>query len=53
MSSNALGLIELILVFGLLLGFGLWQLYAVRRDQRRADAEARRRRDGEEPPGPS
>jgi hypothetical protein len=50
MSSNALGLIELILVFGLLLGFGLWQLYAVRRDQRRADEEARRRK-SEEPPG--
>jgi hypothetical protein len=42
-SSNLLGLIELVLVFGLLLGFGVWQLYSVRRDQRRADEEASRR----------
>lgn len=45
MTSNLLGLIELVLVFGLLLGFGAWQLYSVRRDQRRADEEARRRQD--------
>ncbi len=51
MSANAFGLIELILVFGLLLGFGVWQLYSVRRDQRRADEEARRRqRQGGDPP---
>ncbi len=50
MSGSALGLIELILVFGLLLGFGVWQLYAVRRDQRRADEEGQRRRDEAEPP---
>jgi hypothetical protein len=49
-SANAFGLIELALVFGLLLGFGFWQLYAVRRDQRRADEEARRRRERGEPP---
>jgi hypothetical protein len=51
MSANSFGLIELLLVFGLLLGFGFWQLHAVRRDQRRADQEARRRKHGgDEPP---
>jgi hypothetical protein len=50
MSGSTLGLIELILVFGLLLGFGFWQLYAVRRDQRRADEVASRRRDRDAPP---
>lgn len=50
MSGSALGLIELIVVFGLLLGFGLWQLYAVRRDQRRADEDARRQRERRPPP---
>ena len=50
MSANTFGLIELILVFGLLLGFGFWQLYATRRDQRRADEEAKRRAAG--PDGP-
>lgn len=45
MTSNLFGLIELVLVFGVLLGFGAWQLYSVRRDQRRADEEARRRQD--------
>jgi cytochrome oxidase assembly protein ShyY1 len=50
MSSSALGLIELVLVFGLLLGFGLWQLYATRRDQRRADEQARREAERRTPP---
>jgi hypothetical protein len=50
-SSSAFGLVELILVFGLLLGFGVWQLYAVRRDQRQADEVAQRReKQGGEPP---
>jgi hypothetical protein len=47
-TSNLLGLIELVLVFGVLLGFGAWQLYSVRRDQRRADEEARREDPGGE-----
>lgn len=51
MSASTFGLIELVLVFGLLLGFGFWQLYIVRRDQRRADEKQRRRQnDGGEPP---
>jgi hypothetical protein len=55
-SSHLLGLVELVLVFSLVLGFGFWQLYAVKRDQRRAEearAEAERqaaaRREGEPP----
>ncbi len=39
-----------IVLCGLLLGFGFWQLYATRRDQRRADEEAKRRAAG--PDGP-
>lgn len=43
MSGNQLALIELLLVFGLVLGFAVWQLIAVRRsqreDRRRAEAE--------------
>jgi len=50
MSSSSFGLIELVLVFGLLLGFGFWQLHATRRDQRRADEEAQRQQD-RKPPG--
>lgn len=50
MSGSIFGLIELVLVFGLLLGFGAWQLYATRRDQRRADEEARRAAGREAPP---
>jgi lysylphosphatidylglycerol synthetase-like protein (DUF2156 family) len=50
MSSSALGLMELVLVFGLLLGFGVWQLVATRRDQRRADDEARRAAERQTPP---
>jgi hypothetical protein len=49
-SADAFGLIELVLVFGLLLGFGFWQLASVRRDQRRADEEARRRRQAQVEP---
>lgn len=38
MEGSALGLIELLLVLGSVLGFGIWQLVSVRRSQRR-DAE--------------
>lgn len=31
MSGHTLGLIELVLVFGAVLGFGVWQLWTVRR----------------------
>jgi hypothetical protein len=50
MNASVFGLIELVLVFGLLLGFGFWQLHAVRRDQRRADEDARRKQKGGQPP---
>lgn len=42
---DSLGLIELILVFGAVLGFGFWELYSLRRDKKRP-----RRRD-DDPPG--
>jgi cytoskeletal protein RodZ len=34
-ASNLYGLVELVLVFGLVLGFGIWQLVSVRREIRR------------------
>ncbi len=34
--SGYYGLIELVLVFGIVLGLGVWQLYSVRRDAHRA-----------------
>lgn len=34
------GLIEMLLVFGLVVGFGLYQLWSVRRDIRRAKERA-------------
>jgi hypothetical protein len=43
MASSSLGLIELGLVLGFALGFGVWQLVSLRRDKRRA-AEAERTR---------
>jgi hypothetical protein len=33
LSGSVLGLIELLLVFGLVVGFGVWQLRSLRRDQ--------------------
>ena len=39
--SGYYGLIELILVFAIVLGLGIWQLISVRRDARRAGDEAR------------
>lgn len=39
MTAGLLGLIELLLVFGLLFGFGLWQL----RSLKRREEELRRR----------
>jgi hypothetical protein len=41
--GNLAGLLELILVFGLAIGFGLWQL----RDLRRRDGGSDRRPDSE------
>jgi hypothetical protein len=42
---DSLGLIELILVFGAVLGFGFWELYSLRRDKKRPS------RSGDDPPG--
>ena len=54
--SGYYGLIELLLVFGIVFGLGVWQLYSVRRDARRAgdpstsgkprDSVVRRKPDG-------
>jgi hypothetical protein len=41
MDDRWFGLIELILVFAFTMGFGAWQLWSTRRDQRRADAARR------------
>ncbi len=43
---DSLGLIELILVFGAVLGFGFWELYSLRRDKKRPGG-----RGGDGPPG--
>lgn len=39
MDSNLFGLIELTLVFGLVLGWGLRELWLLRRDRARRDAQ--------------
>jgi len=39
MESSTLGLIELLLVFGATLGFGLRELWLLRRDRRKRDSE--------------
>ncbi len=41
MESSTLGLLEMLLVFGGVLGFGVYQLWSVRRSQRE-DAKAKR-----------
>jgi hypothetical protein len=40
-ASNLYGLVELVLVFGLVLGFGIWQLVSVRREIRRDREKAK------------
>jgi hypothetical protein len=35
MQSDWLGLMEMVLVLGVALGWGIWELYALRRDRRR------------------
>jgi hypothetical protein len=42
MDKDLLVGIEALLVFGIVVGFGVWQLISVRRDQRRADEAERR-----------
>lgn len=35
MSANTLALIELLLVFGIVFGLGLWELHKLNRDRRK------------------
>ena len=43
MSDHLFGLIELVFVFAVVLGFGVWQLYSLKRPERpRDDDEAER-----------
>jgi len=39
MDSDSLGLIELILVFGAVLGFGFWELYSLRKYKKQKERE--------------
>jgi heme/copper-type cytochrome/quinol oxidase subunit 2 len=39
MSSSLLVGIEMVAIFGLVLGFGVWQLWSLRRDNARAKAK--------------
>ena len=49
MKTSTLVLLELVLVFGGVLGFAFWELYALRRDRRDgADARSESRRADEE-----
>jgi hypothetical protein len=41
MSAPSAGLIELVLVFGAVIAFGVWELYSMRRHSKRS-AEARK-----------
>ena len=45
MSSNLLGLIELLLVFGAVFGFGFWQLRSLRRLRERDQGRHEKPRD--------
>jgi len=36
MDPHIYAIIELVLVFGAVLGFGLWELYSLRRDKKRS-----------------
>jgi len=42
MDGSTLGLIELLLVLGIVLGLGIWQLVSVRREQKRDRGKAGR-----------
>lgn len=51
MESQHLVLLEALLVFGLVFGFGVWQLISVRREQRRdREAKEREQQDQQGPP---
>jgi hypothetical protein len=46
MSADRLLLIELLIVFGAILGWGVWELVALRRHRRRRDQDATRTDEG-------
>ena len=39
MGGNVLALLEMLLVFGVVVGFGVWQLVSLRRERRRDEAK--------------
>jgi hypothetical protein len=51
MDSSYLILVELVLVLGAVLGWGVWELRSLRRERRR-DEEARHAADASSRPGP-
>ena len=50
MSNNLAFFIELVLVFGGVLAWAVWELWSVRRDQRRSSAKRTRHPEGEHGP---
>ncbi len=47
MSPGAIKALEMVLVFGLVLGFGFWELYKLRKDKKeRAAKEAEQKNEG-------
>lgn len=52
MDSKYYGLIEMGFVFSLVLAWGFWELYALRRDRKKTDAD-RKNDGGDNPPGQS
>jgi ABC-type nickel/cobalt efflux system permease component RcnA len=51
MDGRTLGWLELTLVFGLVLGLGVWQLWSLRREQRRDAERAREAQGSDAAPG--
>jgi hypothetical protein len=52
MSEDLLALLKLLLVFGLVIGFGLHQIWGLKRDREQAERERRRDADEREDPRP-
>lgn len=52
MDGSVLGLVEMALVFGIVVGWGAWELYQLRRLRQQREALERREREapGAEPP---
>ena len=47
MNPDYTGLIELVLIFGAVIGFGVWQLWSLKREKVKDEAKARAKRDEE------